>query len=520
MITSRTALLPRGKWMLAACDGAALAGVFVASAVLRFGVDAGLEYARERGPDAAFVSILFTLSFYVCGLYDTCRQQAPARSVLPAAASIGLALLVAGAYWYARSAPSVGRGIVVEIAFMLFSAVVVTRFLYARAHGALSSRCLIVGSHALAADVKALIQQHPDAPLKIIGLVCDGDPRRPNASAALSPTYPMLGTIEHLDELVAAYRIDRIILPADLRQYPALLRELRPVRYRGVVLLDFVSLYEELAREIPLHHIDDEWLFKAATMSSRIHIRRLKRVIDVASSLLLLVVATPVLAVAALAIKTTSRGPVLFRQERAGLGSKPFMVLKLRTMREDAEKLTGPVWSTDNDPRITSVGRVLRKFRIDELPQLVNVLRGDMSLVGPRPERPMFVSQLADAIPFYSERLLVRPGVTGWAQVMAPYAASVGDSARKLQFDLYYAKNLSFSLDLLIFLKTAKTVLFGRERAQGGMVAGKLLTITPIPGQSDTGVIGAALPLLHAGVITADDSSRLKESPSIPVAQA
>jgi exopolysaccharide biosynthesis polyprenyl glycosylphosphotransferase len=252
-----------------------------------------------------------------------------------------------------------------------------------------------------------------------------------------------------------------------------LLRTLRPLRYRGVELLDFVSLYEELAREIPLEHIDDEWLLRASTMSSRLHIRRMKRVLDVAVAVVLLLPAALLTALAAVAIKIDSSGAVLFRQPRVGLAGRKFTVLKLRTMCQDAERLTGAVWSTENDSRITRVGRILRKFRIDELPQLWNVLRGDMSLVGPRPERPEFVSQLCEQVPFYAERLLVRPGVTGWAQVMAPYAASVSDSTRKLQFDLYYVKNLSLALDLFILFKTARTVLFGRERVQGGMVAGR-----------------------------------------------
>jgi exopolysaccharide biosynthesis polyprenyl glycosylphosphotransferase len=282
--------------------------------------------------------------------------------------------------------------------------------------------------------------------------------------------------LDDLEELVAANRVDRLVLPARLREHPELLRRVRSFTYRGVPLVDFVSLYEELAQEIPLDQIDDDWLFTAANVPSQIHIRRLKRLTDIAASLVLLVAAAPVLLIAAVAIRLTSSGPVLFRQERVGLAGVSFLVLKLRTMREDAEKLSGPVWSTENDPRITPVGRYLRKFRIDELPQLWNVLRGDMSLVGPRPERPVFVKKLSEAIPHYAERLLVRPGITGWAQVKAPYAASVADSMLKLQFDLFYTKNLSFPLDLLVLLLTVKTVVFGRERLQGGLVAGQQLS--------------------------------------------
>ena len=254
------------------------------------------------------------------------------------------------------------------------------------------------------------------------------------------------------------------------------MRRLRPVRYRGAAVLDFVTLYERLAHEISIAHIDDAWLFAAAMNSSRFHARWLKRLMDVVAATLLLVpTLLLVLPFAALAIKLTSKGPVFFRQERLGLGARPFMLLKLRTMRTDAEALTGPIWSADNDPRITPAGRYLRKFRIDELPQLWNVLIGDMSLIGPRPEREVFVRELSAKLPLFSERLLVRPGITGWAQVMAPYASTVSDSYRKLQFDLYYAKHMSLFLDALIVVKTVKTMLLGRERQQGGLAAGMQL---------------------------------------------
>jgi exopolysaccharide biosynthesis polyprenyl glycosylphosphotransferase len=228
--------------------------------------------------------------------------------------------------------------------------------------------------------------------------------------------------------------------------------------------VDFVTLYEELAQEIPLDYINDEWLFLASLNNSRIHIRRLKRLTDVLVSLIGMLLSAPLAGLAVLLVKLTSRGPALYQQERLGRDSVPFMLMKFRTMIADAESQTGPVWAAENDPRITLVGKWLRKTRIDEIPQLINVLRGEMSLVGPRPERAIFIQKLSEKIPFYAERLLVPPGITGWAQVMAPYAASVEDTRRKLQYDLYYIKHMSFFLDFFIFLKTVKTMLFGRER--------------------------------------------------------
>jgi len=321
--------------------------------------------------------------------------------------------------------------------------------------------------------VLQLIRRHRHAGLHLLGVVDPGIglPRSGNAVSELS----ILGNLDALEALVAAHRIDRLIFAGSPREKPAVLRSLRSLRYRGIMVIDYVSLHEELAREIPLGEINDEWLFRAATSSSKVHIQHLKRPMDVIVSTLLMVpVAILVFPVVALLIKMSSAGPMFFRQERLGLSSRPFMLIKFRTMYWDAEKLTGPIWSTDNDPRITPVGRILRKFRIDELPQLINVLRGEMSLVGPRPERAVFTRKITASLPFFEERLLVRPGITGWAQVMAPYAASIEDSWRKLQFDLYYTKHMCFFLDALIFVKTAKTVIFGREREQGGMKAGQL----------------------------------------------
>lgn len=486
MMTSNGSVVPMKKLVLALGDCAVIATALVGASVLRLGWHAGLQYVQDRSLDMAVVLVLFPLAFYVCGLYDTQRLRAPHSAAIPAGFAITTALLLYGAYGWSTASHSVGRGIVLEFAIGVLAGIVALRFAYAKTRRIMSSRCLVVGGDQEAAKVKVLVGRYPDAGLDVLGLVLleDSSPRSTaeHAGREQSAKCPVLGTVASLPDLVSSLRIDQLILPASLRACPDLLRRLRPLRYRGVQLVDVVSLHEELAREVPLDQIDDEWLFRAATMNSRIHIRRIKRASDVVATTLLLVPGLLIITLAALAVKLTSRGPALFRQERAGLGSKPFTVLKLRTMYQDAEKTTGPVWCDEDDPRITPVGRFLRKFRIDELPQLFNVLRGDMSLVGPRPERPVFVEKLCKAVPFYSERLLVRPGITGWAQVMAPYAATVADSRRKLQFDLYYAKHLSLSLDLLILLMTAKTVLFGRERAQGGMRAGEQQVATiPVP---------------------------------------
>ena len=245
-------------------------------------------------------------------------------------------------------------------------------------------------------------------------------------------------------------------------------------------ILDYAALHEELAQEIPLDHIDDEWLMNAAMNSSVIHIRKIKRVMDTTVAMAGLLLLAPFSLLAAVLIRLDSPGPVLFRQRRAGLDCEPYTLFKFRTMRQDAEAVSGAVWADKYDSRVTRIGRFLRKWRIDEIPQLINVLRGEMSLVGPRPERPEFIDTLAEAIPFYKERLLVPPGITGWAQVKYPYAASIEASRRKLQYDLYYIKHMSLFLDCLILLRTFKTIIVGlkhidaeelEEQASGRLIA-------------------------------------------------
>ncbi len=339
-----------------------------------------------------------------------------------------------------------------------------TRLLYigATRHGFLGQRCLVIGTRDEARRVIELVQNHPHAGLKILGLIhCDS---RQEVVGQFIDEYPVLGTMDALEKFVDLYAIDRLVLAASVDFEPVLLRRLRAFRYRGLALVDFVTLHEEIAQEIPIDHINDEWLFLASTNNSQFHIRRVKRLVDILAAAIGLLLSLPLSLLAAVVIKCTSPGLVLYRQERLGRDSKPFTLMKFRTMRQNAESETGPVWSADDDPRITAVGKWLRKFRIDEIPQLWNVLRGEMSLVGPRPERPVFIKKLSEKIPFYAERLLVPPGITGWAQVMHPYTASIEESRRKLQFDLYYIKHMSFLLDIYIMARTVKTILFGRER--------------------------------------------------------
>ena len=190
--------------------------------------------------------------------------------------------------------------------------------------------------------------------------------------------------------------------------------------------------------------------------------KKLKRLLDVIASFIILIITLPVIIIAAIAIKLESKGPIFFKQERSGMNGAKFRIIKFRSMYEDAEKHTGPIWSSKDDPRVTRVGKIIRRVRIDELPQMINVLKGEMSLVGPRPERPFFVEKLAQEIPYYKRRLKVRPGITGWAQVKHKYDESVEDVKIKLRYDLFYIENMSLRMDFKIIVRTIFVVLFGQ----------------------------------------------------------
>jgi sugar transferase (PEP-CTERM system associated) len=268
-----------------------------------------------------------------------------------------------------------------------------------------------------------------------------------------------------LAELTVRERISRVIVAEpDAQRRNELAGALLGPRLRGLQVCDAVDFYERLSGKIWLDGLHPEWLvYTDGFNRSRLTVC-VKRCFDLIAATILVAITAPLVALIAFAIRLGSKGPVFFRQVRVGQHGKPFVLYKFRSMREDAEASTGPVWADANDGRATGVGRVLRKFRLDEIPQAFNVLRGDMSFVGPRPERPFFVNLLRRNIPFYELRHSVKPGITGWAQTEYPYGASVEDACEKLQYDLYYAKHMSLACDAKILLKTAEIVFFGRGR--------------------------------------------------------
>ncbi len=451
-VSSRHLFLTLGDWTIIVL--AQLAAVF-----LRLGFEIGQEYLLDNWGSLAGAVLVYMLVFYAGGMYEPpTRSRRVDFDFLPLVVT-SIAAGITGLVLYARPQMIIGRGIwaISSVLILLLAYALRRLFMSLVRRGFFLKRAMVLCDHPdRAADLLRLLKENPSSLYSVAGLaICGAVP-----TSAYAGSVPVLGSADDLGQLVAANDISVLLLSVSPMRSHELLSRLRPLRYAGVEIMDYVSLSEELAQEIPLAHINDEWLMTVALNSSVMQIRKIKRATDIMVSALGLVLGIPLILVSGFLIKLTSPGAIVYRQTRVGMGGTPYVLYKLRTMRSDAEA-GGAVWASKKDARVTRVGYYLRKWRLDELPQLFNILRGEMSLVGPRPERPEFTEKLAEFIPFYAERHLVQPGLTGWAQVRYPYAASFEAAARKLQFDLYYVKNMSFLLDISILLRTFKTILIG-----------------------------------------------------------
>jgi sugar transferase (PEP-CTERM system associated) len=296
-----------------------------------------------------------------------------------------------------------------------------------------------------------------------MGMVIAGFVDDNPALVGISVVNPkVLGLTRDLEQIVAQNNVDRVVVELKDRRGRLPIQTLLEMKTRGIAIEDATSLYERVSGKIAIENLKPSWMIFDPGFDVSAGRLLQKRIFSLVISAVLLMLSAPITLLAMVLIKLDSRGPVFFGQERVGQDGLTFKLWKFRSMREDAEKETGPVWASLDDPRVTRVGRILRRMRLDELPQLFNVLRGDMSLVGPRPERPHFVHELAEKIPFYHLRHSVKPGVTGWAQISYHYGSSLNDAIEKLQYDLFYIRNMSWLLDTLIVFQTIKIVLFQR----------------------------------------------------------
>jgi len=448
--------------LLLLAEAMLLFGGMVLAVYLRIGaLDAEYELIERNGFFKVGLATVFCLTaFYLYDLYDFIVMHDRRELVLRLVQALGLAWIALAIAFYAAPPLMIGRSVSLIALPLALTLMVGWRLTihWLLGHPQIGERILIVGSGDMAIDVARETLERPDAGFRIVGFV-DDDPALLGKSL-INPR--VVGSTAQLPGLVRSENIDRIVVAIGDRrgQFPT--EQLLRLSLSGNVSIEeCASFYERLTGRVSLDMVRPSWLIFSGrgrqaplNLAARSIMHRLTALIGAMLSL-------PIALLTALLIKLDSRGPVLYKQERVGKNGRPFTLMKFRSMRTDAEK-DGPVWASTTDDRTTRVGRIIRKIRVDEIPQFWNILRGDMNFVGPRPERPHFVSQLAQEIPFYEQRHLIAPGLTGWAQIKYPYAASIEDARQKLEYDLFYIKNQGLALDGAILFETIKTILFSR----------------------------------------------------------
>lgn len=451
------------RLLLAAFETTLIVAAIAIGAYVRLGDAWWTVVLDEHGVwKALMVAGIAQVCLYYTDLYDfrvVSNRQELLLSILQA---LGAASFILAALYFWFPDLMIGRGVFLISALLMMVFVYTWRLLYAwlGVHLVPRARLLLVGTNAAAVTLaRELYERRQELGVTIVGFV-DPDASRVGESV-LNPG--VIGTVDDIPAIVQSYAVDRVVVSlTDARGKLPMGKLLDMKLEQGVSFDHLASVYEEYTGKIAVENLRPSWLIFSEGFRKTRLLLTLKRLMDAALALVGLVLLTPVMLLTAATIKLTSPGPVLYHQRRVGRGGHVFTVHKFRSMRQDAEAATGAVWASSNDARVTWFGRFLRRTRLDETPQLVNVLVGEMSMVGPRPERPEFVATLTQQIPFYGLRHSVRPGLTGWAQVSYTYGASVEDALEKLQYDLFYAKHMSVAFDLLILLSTVKTVVLRR----------------------------------------------------------
>ncbi|HLJ45801.1 MAG TPA: sugar transferase [Bryobacteraceae bacterium] len=453
MPTSVLALLISETILIFCCYVLASFFVLDADPVIFLRYDGGL--AR-----IALVVICVMIGIYFHDLYTQFRIRSRILLVQQLCLVVGIAFLTQALLSYLRRPDWIlpkwmmiagsGMALVLLPAWrMLYASVVI------RAMGA--QRVLFLGTSSLVRELSDYWQEHPELGLASVGYLSDRD-----GEADEFPGLARVGSIEDVGDVAAELMPDRIVVGLSERRIKLPVNELLDLRFSGLPIEDALATYEASFGRICIRELHPSQLIFAANLGPRPHRVFWQSIYSFGVALVVTIVTLPVIFVTALAVRLSSKGPVFFRQTRVGRNGVPFTLYKFRSMFVDAESRTGAVWATKDDPRITPVGRWIRKLRIDELPQLFNVVRGEMSIVGPRPERPEFVRTLSEQIPYYRQRHYVKPGITGWAQINHKYGDTIEDTITKLEYDLYYIKNLAPSLDAYIIFHTLKVMLLSR----------------------------------------------------------
>ncbi|MXS85175.1 TIGR03013 family PEP-CTERM/XrtA system glycosyltransferase [Nitrosomonas sp. HPC101] len=462
MIQVSNHYISRFSVLLASIETVALLGVFFAGAAIRFPQWNGTisELLVSQFPGAITFTFIIIASMATLGMYQMEGRQDFEGILLRLLPSLALGFGLITLIFYLFPDLYFGRGLLAIVMLLALLLILSIRLFFFRWKGLdnLRYRALVLGTGTDAEELLNLADKSISLPnFRIAGFVPFDQETR------CVPIEMIIPKTDSLISLAKQHNVSEIIVMAQERRggtYP--IQELLECRINGIKITDMVGFYEQEYGHLRMDALYPSWLvfgsgFKQGTLRTLI-----KRIFDITASLLLLIATLPVILLTALLILIEDGRPVFYRQERVGYAGKPYMVFKFRSMFNDAEKGGKPQWAVTDDPRVTRVGKVIRKLRIDELPQIINVLKGEMSFVGPRPERPHFVNILSAQVPYYNMRHSIKPGITGWAQVRYPYGASVEDAIEKLQYDLYYVKNHSLFLDFIILINTVGVVLLGK----------------------------------------------------------
>jgi sugar transferase (PEP-CTERM system associated) len=450
--------VPRQKYILLAGDVL----IILLSTLLAFPLRTG-EFVNFFSvyTGASFLTIiLFPSVFYIADLYNLRQDYKSFKTFIKIiAASMGGAM-VTSFFFYFFTSYRYSRSVFFLNVITLTSFVLLWRLFYSNySRDIIKPRhIMLMGKDWVLETLYTVLVGNPE--YRVVGFIDGERASLENPTLLQLPVY----SIEKAKEVIKEEAVEGVVTDLTEDKSQEIWQSLLMLKMSGVEIIGAATLYQDITGKIPIQSVDDRWLVHAPgyNLLTSGFIQRVKRLYDVGISLALLSIAIPVMGLVALAVRFDSPGPIFYRQTRVGKDEKQFQLIKFRTMVQDAELTTGAIWAGENDPRITRVGKLLRITRMDELPQLLNVLREEMSFIGPRPERPEFVRGLEEKIPYYLCRHAIRPGITGWAQVNYPYGASIEDAIEKLQYDLFYIQNMSILLDIRIFLKTIPVVLFGK----------------------------------------------------------
>jgi sugar transferase (PEP-CTERM system associated) len=460
MIRLFRVFVPAGTLALLAAETIIMLTAFVLASYMVLEVDP-TDYLLYDGGLVRILVVLcsIVISLYFQDLYSNYLIESRILLLQQLSMAVGTAILIQGIFSYVSRDLRTPLRLMLTGSFLSLAGVFAWRLAFNSyaLHVVGRTGLLLVGGSEPLADLARHVTEHPELGLSVLGYVDD----LPAGESPL-PGGRVLGPVSDLRRIVEQTNPNLIVVGMSERRNRVPVAELLELRFGGHAIEEVASAYERVTGRVSLKELRPSQLIYSGELGPQRQTLSYQRVFNLLVATVGIVLASPLVLITALAVRLSSSGPVLYRQLRVGLDGQPFTVYKFRSMRANAEAATGAVWASRNDPRITPVGRIIRKIRFDELPQLFNVLKGEMSLVGPRPERPEFVKALSERIPYYRQRHYVRPGITGWAQINHKYGDTLEDTVTKLEYDLYYIKNMSLSLDAYIVFHTLKTMLLSR----------------------------------------------------------